>query len=97
LADLLEILREQRETGLRMAEDVPRMLADPEITTEQIKALFKALEQQAEFTENLAGVLEESGFDFEIVKAAEGLEELYAELAAAVAELLAKRGGGDAA
>lgn len=93
MTDLLEILREQRETGMRMAEDVPRMLADPEITTEQIKTLFKALEKQAEFTENLAGVLEEGGFDFEIIKAAENLEDLYAELAAAVAELLAKRGG----
>ena len=32
LTDWLEILKEQTETGNRMACDVPKMLADPDIT-----------------------------------------------------------------
>ena len=41
LTDWLEILREQTATGDQMARDVPKMLADPEITQEQVKALFQ--------------------------------------------------------
>ena len=93
MADLLEILREQQDTAERMSEEVPRMLGNPDITTQQVKTLFSAIEQQADFAERLSGVLDDNGFDFEIVKAAEALEELYAELAAAVAEKLAGRGG----
>jgi hypothetical protein len=54
LTDWLEILREQTETGNRMARDVPKMLADPDITPDQVKVLFGALEKQAEFAETLS-------------------------------------------
>ena len=88
MTDWLEILKEQAETGNRMARDVPKMLADPDITPEQVKVLFGALEKQAEFAEALSAALEKIGHDFAIVKAAETLEERYADLAAAVAEKL---------
>jgi hypothetical protein len=88
LTDWLEILREQTETGDQLAGDVSKMLADPEITQDQVKALFGALEKQAQFVELLIAALEKFGYDFEIIKAAETLEERYADLAAAVAEKL---------
>jgi len=88
LTDWLEILREQTATGDQMARDVPKMLADPEISREQVKALFGALEKQAEFVEILTAALEKFGYDFAIIKAAETLEERYADLAAAAAEKL---------
>jgi hypothetical protein len=88
LTDWLEILREQTATGDQMARDVPKMLADPQIGRDQVKALFGALEKQAEFVEILTAALEKFGYDFAIIKAAETLEERYADLAAAAAEKL---------
>ena len=88
LTDWLAILKEQADTGDQMAREVPKMLADTEISRDQVKALFDALEKQAEFVELLTAALEKFGYDFEIIKAAETLEERYADLAAAVAEKL---------
>lgn len=88
MTDWLEILRGQTATGDQMARDVPKMLADPEITRDQVKALFRALEQQAEFVEILIAALEKFGYDFTIIEAAETLEERYADLAASIAEKL---------
>jgi hypothetical protein len=84
--ELLDLLKDQRETGRQMAGDVPKMLADPAITAEQVTTLFKALEEQAGFAEKLSRVLEANGYDPDTVKAAERLEELYIDLAATVAE-----------
>lgn len=86
MTDWLEILKAQADTGGQMARDVPKMLADPEITQEQVRSLFQALEKQAEFIELLISALEKFGYDFEIIKAAERLEECYSDLAASVAE-----------
>lgn len=86
MSELLDLLKAQRETGRRMAADVPKMLADPAITLDQVKTLFDALEEQAGFVESLSRVLEASGHDPDTLTAAERLEELYAELAATVAD-----------
>ena len=71
MTDWLAILKEQAETGDQMARDVPKMLADTEISRGQVKTLFAALEKQAEFVEILTAALEKFGYDFEIIKAAE--------------------------
>ena len=76
-----------RNTPL-LAREVPQMLANPEISEAQVKTLFSALEKQAEFVEKLRMALEKFGHDFSIIKAAERLEERYADLAASVAEKL---------
>ena len=86
MTGLLDILKEQRDTGRQMAADVPKMLADPAITPDQVSTLFKALEEQAGFVERLSAVLEKGGYDPDTVKAAERLEELYVDLAGLVAE-----------
>ena len=84
--DWLATLREQADIGKQMAHDVPLTLVRPDVTLEQVRKLFVALDHQAHFVEQLANVLEETGYDFAVVDAARALEDLFAELAAAAAE-----------
>lgn len=88
VTDWLKILSEQAETGAQMAREVPATLASPDISRDQVKKLFAALEQQAEFVEKLRQVLEANDFEPEVLVAAEALEDQYAELAASAAERL---------
>jgi len=88
MTDWLEILRKQTQTCTQMGKDVPRMLASPEIAADQVKALFDALEEQTQFVERLVRTLEKHDYDPDVVKAAERLEERYADLAAEAAEKL---------
>jgi hypothetical protein len=88
LTDWIGILKEQTVTGDKMGRDVPKMLADPDINEAQVKTLFSALEQQADFAEKLRMALEKFGHDFSVIKAAERLEERYADLAASAADKL---------
>ncbi len=84
--DWLATLREQTNIGNQMAHEVPLMLARPEVTLEQVRQVFGALDHQAHFVEELANVLEENGYDFAVIDAARALEDLFAELAAAAAD-----------
>jgi hypothetical protein len=86
VTDWAKILKEQRKEGERMRREVPKMLADPGILRDQVMTLFSALEKQSAFVETLVRVLEETGYEPDIVKAAERLEELYVELAETAAE-----------
>jgi len=88
MTDWLEILRKQTQTCTQMGKDVPKMLANPEIAADQVKALFDALEDQTQFVERLVHTLEKHDYDPDVVKAAEELEERYADLAAGAAEKL---------
>ncbi|MBZ9856640.1 hypothetical protein LB566_22860 [Mesorhizobium sp. CA13] len=88
MTDWIEILKQQTTTGDQMSREVPQMLANPEISEAQVKTLFSALEKQADFVEKLRMALEKFGHDFAVIKAAERLEERYADLAASVAEKL---------
>jgi hypothetical protein len=88
VTDWLEVLKQQSDEGRRMGRQVPKMLGDPAITADQVKALFDALEKQADFIERLVKALEKHGYDFDVVKAAEVLEERYVNLAAEAAEKL---------
>lgn len=88
MTDWLDILKQQTASGDAMSREVPRMLDDPEISVAQVQKLFSALERQADFVEQLRMALERFGHDFPVIKAAERLEERYADLAAAVAEKL---------
>lgn len=88
MADWLEILRTQTETCSEMGKEVPKMLGNPDIAADQVRALFEALEEQVQFVEKLARTLEFNDYDPDVVKAAEELEERYADLAAGAAERL---------
>jgi hypothetical protein len=86
--DWLKILDEEIRAGNKMRKIVPKMLSDPDITLEQVKALFSELEKQAEFVEKLKAALEGIGHDFPVVDKATALETRYADLAASAAEKL---------
>ncbi len=88
VTDWLEILKQETATGERMGREVPDMLAHPDISAEQVLALFSALDKQADFAEKLKQALEKFGHDFPVITAAERLEERYADLAATVADKL---------
>lgn len=86
MADWLATLKKQRELAGELAREVPRTLAAPELTLEQAGKLYQALERQAQFMERLVSVLEQNGFDFDVVGSAEKLEDVFQELAADAAE-----------
>jgi hypothetical protein len=86
MTDWMATLREQRALAEKMSDDIPRMLADPELTFDLAMKLYRALENQAEFMKLLARKLEQGGFDFDIVSVAERLEERFADLAVVAAE-----------
>lgn len=86
MTDWISTLRHHRALAEQMARDIPKTLSEPGIALEQATRLYQALEQQAEFMELLSRKLEESGFDFDIVSAAERLEDKFGQLAAEAAE-----------
>ena len=88
MTDWPKILEDEIRTGDDMRRQVPKMLADPQISVEQVKALFDALEKQAQFSEKPKSALEALGHDFAVVDKATALEERYIDLAANVAEKL---------
>jgi hypothetical protein len=93
VTDWVEILRDEKKTAERMQRDAGRLLADPAMLPDQARTLFEALEKQAVFVEKLRQVLDGAGYEPDIVHAAERLEEVYAELAADVAEGLKRMQG----
>ncbi len=82
MADWLKILDDEIRAGNKMRKQVPKMLSDPEITLDQVTALFGALEKQAQFVEKLKAALEALGHDFPVVDKARALEGRYVDLAA---------------
>ncbi len=88
MTDWLKILDGEIQTGNRMMKAVPKVLSNPQISVEQVKALFSELEKQAQFVEKLKAALEAMGHDFPVVDKARALESRYAELAATAAEKL---------
>lgn len=92
MADWLKILEDEIKTGNEMRKQVPKMLADADITVEQVRTLFAALEKQAQFSEKLKAALEGLGYDFKIVDKAGVLEARYVDLA----EIRGREAEGDA-
>lgn len=86
MTDWLKILDEEIRNGNRMRKLVPKMLNNPEISLDQVKALFSELEKQAEFIEKLKVVLEKMDHDFPVLDKASALEDRYVDLAGMVAE-----------
>ena len=88
MADWLKNLDDEIRAGNKMRKIVPKMLSDPNISLDQVTALFSELEKQAQFVEKLKTVLEGMGHDFPVVDKARVLEARYADLAASAAEKL---------
>lgn len=88
VADWLKILDDEIRAGNKLRKAVPKLLSNPDVTVDQVRALFSELEKQAEFVEKLKTVLEGMGHDFPVVDKARALETRYADLAASAAEKL---------
>ena len=86
--DWLKILDEEIKNGNKMRKVVPKVLSDPNISLDQVKALFAELEKQAQFVEKLKAALEALGHDFPVVDKARALESRYVDLAESAAEKL---------
>ena len=86
--DWLKILDEEIKIGNKMRKIVPNVLSDPDISLDQVKALFAELEKQAQFVEKLKAALEALGHDFPVVDKARALETRYVDLAESAAEKL---------
>lgn len=86
VTDWLKILDGEIRNGNKMLKAVPKVLGNPDISLEQVRALFVELEKQAQFVEKLKTALEAMGHDFPVVDKARALEARYADLAAAAAE-----------
>ena len=91
--DWLKILDEEIQSGNKLRKAVPKVLGNPDVTVDQVKALFAELEKQAEFVEKLKTVLEGMGHDFPVLDKARALETRYADLAATAAEKLKEMRG----
>ncbi len=88
VADWLKILDDEIRAGNKMLKVVPKVLSDPNISLDQVKALFAELEKHAQFVEKLKAALEAMGHDFPVVDKARALEARYVDLAASAAEKL---------
>jgi hypothetical protein len=88
VADWLKILDDEIRAGDKMRKVVPKVLSDPDISLDQVRALFAELEKHAQFVEKLKVALEGMGHDFPVVDKARALEARYADLAASAAEKL---------
>lgn len=86
MTDWVKILDDEIRTGNKMMKIVPKVLSDPNISLDQVRALFAELEKQAQFVEKLKTALEKMGHDFPVVDKARALEARYADLAATAAE-----------
>jgi hypothetical protein len=82
----LAVLRQQRAAARQTSREVPKLLADRAFGLAQAVELFEALESQSSFVEKLAQVLESGGYEPDVVLAAERLEGVYGDLAAAVGD-----------
>lgn len=86
--DWLKILDDEIRSGNKLRKAVPKLLSNPDVTVEQVRALFSELEKQAEFIEKLKTVLEGMGHDFPVLDKARALETRYLDLAESAAEKL---------
>lgn len=91
--DWLKILDEEIHSGNKLLKAVPKVLSNPDVTVDQVKALFSELEKQAEFVEKLKTMLEGMGHDFPVLDKARALETRYADLAETAAEKLKEMRG----
>lgn len=82
-----DILREKGDSAKVLAKEVPRALADPEITLDQATALYQQLEQHAQSMEKILEVIknDDEGDEAELLDPAQTLSEIYDNLARAAA------------
>jgi predicted trehalose synthase len=84
--DWNSVLKERGDIAKEIIRNVPPMLADPALTLDQATRLYHLLEQRAQEAEELAHALDQAEQSDELIEAAEALEDVFSDLAAAAAE-----------
>ncbi|WP_454917276.1 hypothetical protein [Xanthobacter sediminis] len=87
--DWLSIIKERGEVVKGIARDVPPMLAAPDLTLDQATRLYQVLEGHAQAIEQLVADLEEDEAPDEFIEAADSLDDMMSDIAAAAAERMA--------
>lgn len=87
-AHWLETIRESGELAKRMATEVPKVLGNPDLTTEQANQLFNSINKHCLDVERLIDEMEDEDADEAMLDAAESLDDMWATIAEAVAEKL---------
>jgi hypothetical protein len=84
--DWINLMRAHTEMTKEMASEVPKALADPDLTLEMASSLHSAVEKLAQKFESFFGEMEECDldenlFDENFFKVAESLEDIWDKLA----------------
>ena len=84
--DWINLMRAHAEMTKEMASEVPKALADPDLTLEMASSLHSAVEKLAQKFESFFGEMEECDldenlFDENFFKVAESLEDIWDNLA----------------
>lgn len=79
-------LAEQAEVVTRTAENVPRALADPRITREQARTIYKRVVEGSQAFEQFLELMAENCDDDDLYDAAEQLDDIWSKLVILAAE-----------
>lgn len=83
--DWLRLIQEQGEIAKQMAADVPRALADPDLTLDNASQLYGAVERGAQNLDRIVERMEDYDLDDALFEAAEALQDIWARLSVASA------------
>jgi uncharacterized protein (DUF4213/DUF364 family) len=83
--DWMNLLRAHGETAKEMASEVPKALADSDLTLEIASKLHSSIEKSAQRFEKFFDEMEECDLDENLFEAAESLQNIWDTLAVATA------------
>jgi phage-related protein len=86
--DWLSVLSDLGDFARKMTEEIPMTLSDPSITADQTARLYQVLEKQVQTVEQMVGTMHDEDVEENLIEAAETLEEIFSDLAAAAANKL---------
>jgi len=83
--DWISVLTDLGDFARKLAREIPPALSDPNITSDQVTRLYQVLEKQAQAVERMVGTMNDEDVGEHLIKAAEALEDIFSDLAAAAA------------
>lgn len=83
--DWLAQIKELGDLGVKMARDIPSILANPDLTLEQATALYQSVEKKCQEMDDLMGRLDSAEVDDALYEAGGAAQEIWDELGEATA------------
>lgn len=83
--DWIAILREQGELTKELAAEVPKALANPDLTLDQASRLYRLVEKSAQDFDRIIEGMDEEDLDEALYEAADSLEDIWSALSVATA------------